>query len=234
MAEVVRLFNTNEGEAILSIAVFIAVCAYPQDESRRAEVMRAFIAFLETGGFQVWTAPHPMIRRRSQPRYRGAVMSPQRRDNIIRRAAYTLLSRRLAAIHLGVFRSYRPKGLTIEKTDRAFGCGYLAAGNARLGMYRRSAEAFGSLSDPSKNVARLVWRESRPVLHLAYALRSELDRCGLAPWDWPFLAGQPDPCERVARLVRAADVWARALNGIPLGGRAGGTVQPSEQIMVTL
>jgi hypothetical protein len=227
LAEVVTLYGG--AAAPLSISLFVATCAYPCEPTNRHSVCDAMAALLEAHGAQVSMQYHLGFRRYGAWRH----MTPRKRDGIFDGAAYRLLSRRLAAIELGFLRSYRPADRSLGAVHEAFGR-YLTAGNERLGRFRRS-------NPTAENVAHLVWRESRPVLHLAYAIRAELDRQELSVWDWPLLAATRTtaPAEtseqRLIRMVATAATWQTALRSNPLGAAAlSAQISAEEQITVRL
>lgn len=223
------LFDATPGVAGLSIALFVAICTYPPPRGYLASgrVWSAFIALLEARGHAVWLAPHPMLKIRRI----DWTMTPARRDQILSATAYRLLSRRLAAIRLGFLMAHRPAGRTLDDVLAAHG-GVIAAGRRVAGRYVPKQEVFEA--DPA-NVHRLVWRESRPVLHLAYVVQQELDRAHLNVWDWPALALMEGQQERIRRMVTSAEIWRRALQQPTLGARdATGTVPDAVQLRVLL
>jgi len=207
--------------APLSIGRMVAVCAFPDSEAAQERVWNAFAALLESHGARVsLTTRGGLAVRRAAWRD----MTAAARDATLGRVAHRLLARRLRAVELVVLRTWRPPGLTAGRINAAM-AEQNAEGSRRAGIYVRApprgAEA---IRTAARNVDQLVWRESRPVLHLAYAIRAELDRLRLTPWDWPLLAAElvggrkaESVDARLRRMVRAAQVWQRAFAAAPVG-----------------
>lgn len=153
-------------------------------------------------------------------------MTKARRDQIFNATAYRLLSRRIAFIELGFRLAFRPATTSRESVRVGFGR-VLAAGSRVAGRYERT--------NPTADNVRRVEREARPVMHLACAIKAELDREGLTAWDWPTLALMEGAQERIRRMVAAAEVWRTALQRPALGALDdAGTVRDAAQIRVTL
>ncbi len=227
MAEIVRLYGG--ALAPLSIGLFVATCAYPAELATREKVGNAIAALLEAHGANVSLQYHPGFRRYGAWRR----MTAGTRNRILDLAAYRLLSRRIAAVELSFLRDYRPTEKPLKVIHEEFGR-YLAAGNDRLSRYRRT-------NPTAENVARLVWRESRPVLHLAYSIRHELDRLDLSVWDWPLLSAMctatptETPHERLTRMVASAAGWQAALRSKPSAAAAArAPIRAEEQITIRL
>ncbi len=219
------LHDATPGQACLSIASFVATCAYPPpSESEAAKrAWFAFIALLEARGHRVTLASHPgfQIRRRG-----WCTMTKARRNQIFDTTAYRLLSRRIAFIELRFRLAFRPATMSRERVRGDFGR-VLAAGSRVAGRYERT--------NPTADNVRRIEREARPVMHLAYAIKAELDREELTAWDWPALALMEGAQERIRRMVAAAEVWRTALQRPALGALDdAGTVDAAEQIRVML
>lgn len=221
----IQLHDTTPGVACLSIAAFVTACAYPP--SREAESAErawdAFISLLEARGHSVSMSTHPMLRIR---RRQWASMTKARRDQLIKATAYRIVSRRLPMIELGVLLAFRADGTKREAVQASYGR-ILAAGSRVAGQFERT--------HPTPDNVRAVQRETRPVLHLACAIKAELDRDGLTAWDWPALALAEGQQERIQRMVSAAETWRIAFQRPPLGaGDDSETVLGVEQMRVLL
>ncbi len=228
--EPIRFYDATPGLACMSIAGFVSVCAFPppRESEARERTMFAFAALLEAQGHTVSLAPHPAftVRRRA-----WTAMTQARRNEIFDKAAYRLLSSRLAATPLSLLLSYRPATHSVDDVLAARGR-VIAAGRRVAGRFRPKDDDYEP--DPA-NVRRLVWRATRPVLHLAYAIKAELDRADLTAWDWPALALMEGQQERIRRMVTAAETWRIALQRPPVGARDNaGCVRDAEQLRVTL
>jgi hypothetical protein len=230
VTEPIRLFDATPGLACLSIAAFVTTCAFPPPREAKAgeRTMSAFFALLEARGHTVSLAPHPAftVRRRA-----WTAMTKERRNEILDKAAYRLLSRRLAAVPLSFLLSSRPETLSVDDVLAARGR-VIAAGRRVAGRYVPKDDEYEP--DPA-NVRRDVWKATRPVLHLAYAIKAELDGAELTAWDWPALALMEGQQERIRRMVAAAETWRTALQRPHLGARdAAGCVEDAEQLRLTL
>ncbi len=193
-----------EGQAALSIAALVCATAYPPPAEQAAaeQAWGAFIHLLEAAtGARVALAPHPALRiRRACWR-----MSALRRAELIEVAAWRLQARRFPALALPVLLDSAARcGRSRDAVFASRGL-YLAAGRAVAGRFPPGAQR-----PSADNVRRLVWRGALPVLHLAAAIRAELDALGLSAWDWPELALRPGARERLARMARHAETWRRA------------------------
>jgi hypothetical protein len=244
MGERVQLYGGDL--APLSIGILVSVCAYPKEHARRVKAMHAFCALLERHNIHVSDGHRPLTNGRAARRWK--VMSDAAMTDALDGVAYRLLTRRFAAIQVGFLRGYRPAGVTVEAVHVAFHESTLRPGNDALGTYRRNAahDECSNAEARDRQIASTVGRdvvsESRPVLHLAYVIRSELERANLSVWDWPLLAATLDgaapegPDLRLARMVEAARYWQQALccpaqNGARVVAAG---VKSSEQISVSL
>lgn len=195
--ETVTLYGSNEGEACLSLAIIVAVTVFPHDLRRRNELMDAFAAWLVTRGCEVVQQPHPMLKIR---RRAWLNMSKAKILHVLGQSAYLLRRRRLAAVELSFFRQYRPAGRSLNDVHNQF----------HKNRWGRST------SNSANNVRILVWSQSKSVLHIAYALKIELEYADISAWNWPLLCVS-NPVERLARLVKNAENWRLALQRPPLG-----------------
>lgn len=215
MAECVEVYG---GEAApLSFGVLAGVCAFPTSAEAQRKAFCAMASILENQGAVVREFTHGgvLVRRAA---WRD--MSPAARDQIVDRVAHRLVMRRLPAVDLLLLRGLRPAGMTMGDllASRAHG---LRRVSERLGRYRRG---FGDAS--ARNVEQLVWRESWPVLHVAAALKAELERLDLSAWDWPLLGFEVvggrtrDPAERLRHVVADAARLGAAFRQplAPVGG----------------
>jgi hypothetical protein len=226
----IRVFAHSEGLARLSIAVLICACAWPPIGTKPQlaafdRAMAAFIAGIErVNGVRVsWhSRAYGIFPRRRAWRE----MTPEKGDKLIQLTGHRLMMRRFPAIELRLRMSRRPEGQGVTQTLEGF-ARILAARAERAEFYRRAS----AITDgTAKNISRDIWRESRPVLHLAYALQEAFFAADVSPWEWPALACAPDPQARLRRLVAEAENARRFFEG----GGAGFSIQPAEQLRIEL
>jgi hypothetical protein len=67
----------------------------------------------------------------------------------------------------------------------------------------------------ANTVLKHVWSETRPVLHLAFALHGLMRERGMGAYAWPDLLFVPDPIALVRGLIRKGEVWRRGLFNQP-------------------
>jgi len=226
----IRVFAHSEGLARLSIAVLICACAWPPIGTKAQSAlfdraMAAFIAGIErANGVRVsWrTRAYGIAPRR--PAWRE--MTPENGGKLIQLTGHRLMMRRFPALELRECMMLRPEGQSVTDTKSQFGR-ILAARAARFEFYRRGHAVTESMA---KNIDRDVWRESRPVLHLAFALQRSFIAAEVSPWEWPALAAAANPQARLRRLVADAENARR----ISEGGGAGFSIRPAEQLRIEL
>jgi hypothetical protein len=227
----IRVFAHSDELARLSIAVLICACAWPPIGTKAKSaafdlVMAAFIGEIErVNSVRVF---HPHRRSYVMAVWRPAwrKIRPEKGDKLIQLTGHRLMMRRFAALELRLRMMLRPEGKGVKETMEGFAL-ILAARAEQAEFYRRTSAITDSTA---KNIDRDIWRESRPVLHLAHALQEAFFAADVSPWDWPALACAPDPQARLRRLVAEAESARRIFQG----GGAGFSIRPAEQLRIEL
>ncbi len=225
----IRVFAHSEGLARLSIAVLICACAWPPigTKAKSAAFDRAMAAFI--AGIERANGVRVSMQSRAGRPIRGEAWRNMTRENgakLIQLTGHRLMMRRFPAIELRLRLMLGPEGQRVTDTKNQFGR-ILAARAEQAEFYRRGNVVTESMA---RNTHWNVWRESRPVLHLAHALQEAFFAADVSPWNWPALACAPDPQARLRRLVAEAETAQRLFQG----GGAGFSIRPAEQLRIKL
>lgn len=223
MGEIAHLPIDSEGAAMLGIAMFVATVAFPEDLAKRTRVAEAARAF----ALQVAKLRRPALKIQVK------FLAPSSRalSQQIQQAGDRLALRRFRACEMAMHRMLGGKRLTF-KIKRATGRLVEPLRVERMTTMQLAAEMAETMKRDATAAKRYlrtatsagtalkhVWRESEPVLHLAFALRSELEERKIEPWRWPALLFVPDSIALLRRLIErgeASRAWLARFANLPL------------------
>jgi hypothetical protein len=214
MGEVTRLPFDHAADAVVGIAAFVATVAYPGSIAKRQKIVEAGRAYCVK--VAVYQQPEIPVKARLL-QVSDAAISQQ-----FRQAAYILATRRFPGGVMALQRLLGGREVKLEfsrQTGRLLraptvtGKGHtaLAADVARELQEKSKYFAYHRTATSANTVLKHVWSETRPVLHLALALRGLMRERGLGAYDWPDLFFVQDPIALLKELVESGETWRRGL-----------------------
>lgn len=210
-----KLSVDDEASARLGIAAFIATVAYPKSIAKRDEVLCACKAFM---------VQYTGRRRPQMSLPAGLLTFPTHKiEREFRLVGLRLATRRFLAVDIAIERAWGSRW-TIEIDKRSGRIRKIQTHrksptelNDDTAKRLRAAKGlpYNRTLSTAHNVLKSVWSESRPVLHLAWALSGAMQRAGKSAWDWHHLLFVADPAAELRAMVDRAEQWRKILFALP-------------------